>query len=110
MTARAAAAPVTTQSRPAETLVKWPTLLMDTRFLVPRVQIETLLEKARPGGRGLTDVNREDLLGMVKDMKRTLRGMAADVNAAEYLAIDKYLDDLAAKTQTVGKTAPSAKK
>ena len=99
----------TAQSQPAETLVKWPTLLMDSRFLVPRVQIETLLRRTLPGGSGLTETSREDMRKMVADMKRSLRAMASDVNAAEYLAIDKYLDDLAAKTETVGREVPPAK-
>jgi len=91
----AAAAPTV----PAAGGTRWPSLLNDARFAVPRAKLEELLGSSGSVKAGLTTPEYEEIIKQAEDMKDVLRGMAPELNAAEYLAVQRFLDDLIAKAK-----------
>ncbi len=79
--------------------VRWPTLLMDPRFDEPRAKLDKLLEAWKSSKVGLTSGEYEEMAALARQMKDILRGMAAQLNAAEYLTVQDLLDDVIAKAQ-----------
>ena len=79
--------------------VKWPTLLKDPRFAEPRSKLEKLLAADRATEAGLTSAEYEEMVRAATRMKDVLRGMAGELIAAEYLAVEGFLNDLISKYQ-----------
>ncbi len=76
-------------------VIEWPAILMDRRFAEQRALVEAPYKKE-----GNPTV--EDFLGMIDaagKMKKTLEKLAYEVTAGNYLAVQKYLDQLAAEAQ-----------
>ena len=75
-------------------IVDWPSLLRASTFRTPRVRIETIMTKAEPGGPGLSENNYQEVVMAVNRMKGSLQRMAEGLNAAEYIGVVNYLDEL----------------
>ena len=79
---------------PYDQTVDWPSLLKSSAFREPRVRIETIMTKAEPGGAGLTETDYQEVVMAVNRMKDTLKRMTERLNAAEYIGVVNYLDEL----------------
>ena len=76
---------------------RWPTLLDDSLFAEPRAKLEKLLGAAETSEAGLTTIEYEEMVEAARQIKEILRELAHELNAAEYLAVDKFLNDLISK-------------
>ena len=85
---------------------RWPTLLNDSRFAVPRAKLQELLSDAAASTDGLTTAEYEEIVKQAEEMKDVLRRMASELNAAEYLAVERFLNDLTAKAKAAVKPTP----
>jgi hypothetical protein len=84
----------------AETGSRWPTLLGDSRFDVPRAKLDKLLAAAEASQAGLTSAEYEEIVRAANEMKSTLRQMAPELNASEYLMVNDFLDKLISEYQS----------
>ena len=83
------------QSQPAQTgVTPWPNLLRDSRFEASRAKLEAVFREWKSPKHPLTPEQYRKILDGIGEMKTTLRDMAHDITAAEYLATEKYLDGL----------------
>ncbi len=80
--------------KPYDKVVDWPSLLKASTFRTPRVRIETIMQKAEPGGPGLSESNYKDIVLSVNRMKGSLERMSDGLNAREYIGVVNYLDEL----------------
>ncbi len=79
--------------------VQWPTLLMDVRFSQYRAKVDQLVEKGVPQSAATKSRYFRQVYDAVQEMKETLKKMAPEVNAAEYMLVEKFLDDLTDKAR-----------
>ena len=77
----------------------WPALLKLSTFRKPRVRIETIMQKAEPGRPGLRESDFNQIVLAVNRMKSSLRRMADDLNAREYIDVTNFLDKLSQKAK-----------
>jgi hypothetical protein len=87
------------QSSAANDIVKWHPVLQDERFLAQRNEIEAPYRRA-PSGQGLSTPTASDYRKMVRTvivMKRTLKELSAEITAASYFEVEKFLDKLSAE-------------
>ena len=80
-------------------VVDWPSLLKASTFRPSRVRIETIMTKAEPGGPGLSKNDYQEVVMAVNRMKGSLQRMAEGLNAAEYIGVVNYLDELTKKAK-----------
>jgi len=80
-------------------VVDWPSLLKGSTFRSPRVRIETIMTKAEPGAAGLSENDYQEVVMAVNRMKGSLQRMAEGLNAAEYIGVVNYLDELTKKAK-----------
>lgn len=92
-------APARVTQSPAATGNQWPTLLNDSRFAVPREKLLKLIEAHEKSREGLTTAEYEEAIELAGEMKDVLREMASELNAAEYLNVQRFLDELIAKAR-----------
>ena len=81
-------------AKPYDKVVDWPSLLKASTFREPRVRIETIMTKAEPGAAGLREDDYQEIVMAVNRMKGSLQRMAEGLNAAEYIGVVNYLDEL----------------
>jgi hypothetical protein len=93
------APPTETQPAAPSATGRWPTLLKDPRFAKPREQLDDLLGSQGVVRGGLTSAEYEEIIAAADQMEQILRGMASELNAAEYLAVKGFLDDLIARAK-----------
>ena len=86
--------------KPYDKVVDWPSLLKASTFRTPRVRIETIMQKAEPGGPGLSESNYKDIVLSVNRMKNSLERMSDGLNAREYIGVVNYLDELTKRAKT----------
>jgi len=87
--------PARPQPQPAQPgVTPWPNLLRDSRFEASRAKLEAVFREWKSPKHPLTPEQYREILDGVGQMKTTLRDMAHDITAAEYLATEKYLDGL----------------
>lgn len=98
--------PISKSAAAAEPGTRWPTLLNDSRFAVPRTKLERLLTDAASPKEGLTSAEYDEIVKQAEQMKDVMRGMAAELNAAEYLAVERFLNDLIAKAKAAANPKP----
>ncbi len=79
--------------------VRWPSLLLDPRFERPRVKLDKLLAAWKSTEAGLTSAEYQEIANLAGQMKETLRGLAPQLNAAEYLTVQEFLDDIIRRAQ-----------
>jgi hypothetical protein len=84
----------------------WPSLLGDPRFAQPRAELEKLLAADQASEAGLTTGQYEEIVAAAVRMKDILRGMAGELNAAEYLLVDDFLKQLMAEYQAKADPTP----
>lgn len=77
----------------------WPSLLGAAQFAEPRAELEKLLAADAASEAGLTSEEYKEIVAAAGQMKEILRGMAGRLNAAEYLLVDDFLNELIAKYQ-----------
>ncbi len=83
------------QPEPAQPgVTPWPNLLRDSRFEASRTKLEAVFREWKSPKHPLTPEQYRTILEGISEMKTTLRNMAHDITAAEYLATEKYLDGL----------------
>ena len=84
-------------------VVDWPSLLKASTFRTPRVRIETIMTRAEPGGPGLSESDYNEVFLAVNRMKGSLERMAEGLNAAEYIGVVNYLDELTKRARAAVK-------
>ncbi len=77
----------------------WPTVLKDSVFDADRAIVEAPFRRSYADGKSLSIEEYQTIIKTVEKMKTTLKGMAAQLVESEYLAVEKYLDDLIADAQ-----------
>jgi len=82
---------------------RWPSLLTDPRFDEPRREIDKLLAREQSSEVRLTSGEYEEIVEAAAQMKDILRSVASRVNAAEYLAVEKFLDEMIQQYQSKAK-------
>ncbi len=97
--------PLPTQTRkPSSSRVsgdtRWPTLLNGARFAETRLKLDKHLAADEASQVGLTTAEYEEIVAEATRMKEILRRIAVEINAAEYLAVEKFLNDLISKYQS----------
>jgi hypothetical protein len=75
---------------------QWPSLLSDPRFAEPRAELAKLLAAEQATEARLTSQEYQEIVAAAARMKEILRGMAGELNAAEYLMVSDFLDKLMA--------------
>ena len=75
----------------------WPEILYREYYVQHRVKIEKLLAGGSGGGAG----NGKEIQQTIAQMKSKLRGQIKEANSPEYLAAQKYLDNLAVEASSV---------
>ena len=81
-------------AKPYDEVVDWPSLLKASTFRAPRVRIETILQKAEPGGPGLSESDYDEIVMAINRMKGSLERMSEGLNAREYIGVVNYLDEI----------------
>ena len=79
---------------------RWPTLLEDPRFSEPRATLERLLAKAEATNTSLAVFEYRMIVDAAEEMKEILRGMAHELNAAEFLLVQQFLDGIISDYQS----------
>jgi hypothetical protein len=98
------------QPSPAHKVTPWPPLLEDARFAASREKLETVFRQWQSPDRPLSPDQYRAILAGISEMKTTLRDIAPDISAADYLNTEKYLDGLVYDARAaVAKTTPPAK-
>ncbi|NQT39740.1 MAG: hypothetical protein HQ581_19750 [Planctomycetes bacterium] len=99
--------PLPAETTPAETTppaelgspddLRWPSLLSQEEFDPAREKLEDLLREADKSEAGVASRAYDEMLTEMAQLKATLAKMAAKLNSAEYLAVDRFLSDLTAR-------------
>lgn len=102
--APAAALPVTLPASeqsvtPYDKVIDWPSLLKASTFRTPRIRIETIMQKAEPGGPGLRKNDYTEIVMAINRIKGSLERMSDGLNAKEYIGVVNYLDKLSARAK-----------
>ncbi len=79
--------------------IRWPTLLRDPQFRQRRERLDKLFGERTAANSGPNSQHTLQILATVDQLKRLLREMAPQLNASEYLAVDEFLDGLAAQAK-----------
>ncbi len=77
--------------------LRWPSLLSQEEFDPSREKLEDLMREADESEAGVASRAYDEMLTEMARLKATLAKMAAKLNSAEYLAVDRFLSDLAAR-------------
>jgi hypothetical protein len=83
----------------ATDVIKWLPVLCDPQFAADRAKIEA---PYRRSSQGLSRPNADDYRGMIvttEQMKATLKTMAAEISAQDYLSAEAFLDQLASEAR-----------
>jgi hypothetical protein len=91
--AAAAAGPVIS-ARASTELIRWPTVLLDPRFDEARAKIEAPYRRVEAESKPMTADDYVQMVATANGMKATLKQMAYEISAAEYMATEQFLDQL----------------
>jgi hypothetical protein len=83
----------------ATDIIKWPSLLGDSRFAEQRAKVEAPYRSAPKGQANPTVADYEAMIDAAGKMKAILGQMTAEISAQEYLGVEKFLDQLAAEAR-----------
>jgi len=85
--------------------LRWPTLLRTSPFDEPRQEIEQVLTAAESRDARPTAAECREIAALLGQMKGILRGLASQLNAEEYLAVEDVLDGLIARAKSAAESS-----
>lgn len=89
----------TTAAASTKSLIQWPAVLLDPRFTAQRASVEAPFARFAEGGATVTVAEYRAMIATAEAMKQQLDGLATEITAAEYLAAQKFLEQLAGEAQ-----------
>ena len=94
--------PSTMQQAPARKstdIIPWPAVLRDARFAQQRARVEGPFRKQAAEGTPPTVDEYKGMIDAGEKMKQILKGAAYQISAGDYMAVEKFLDAMAAESQ-----------
>jgi hypothetical protein len=91
----------------ASELIQWPPVLRGPRFAEQRARIEAPYRRGGKVPSAPTAKDYQDMIETTAQIKTTLKAMAADITAKDYLDATAFLDYLAAEARGHIQKAPA---
>ena len=95
-------------TRESDDIIKWPVLLKEPPFAEQRARVEEPYRRQASEGGRPTAGDFRSMIDAAGEMKTILKGIAYEVSAGDYMAVEKFLNDLAAEAQAWEKRAAEA--